>query len=67
MYTRELVHGLKAFTDEIEFILIRERRDPELAEFRQIVIPNNRIGLGLAALRLFLSFLSFYGGIKWTL
>lgn len=53
VYTRELVHGLKAFTDEIEFILIRERRDPELAEFRQIVIPNNRIGLGLAALRLF--------------
>lgn len=53
VYTRELVLGLKAYAEDIDFILIRERLDPTLTEFRQIAIPNIRIGLGLAALRLF--------------
>ncbi len=53
VYTRELVSGLKPYSEYIDIILIRERFDPDLTEFRQIVIPNVRIGLGLAALRLF--------------
>ncbi|MEZ5030595.1 MAG: glycosyltransferase family 1 protein [Saprospiraceae bacterium] len=53
-YTRELVHGLTRFDEEFEWIIIREKKDPRLEHVRQIAIPNVRIGLGLAALRLFL-------------
>jgi glycosyltransferase involved in cell wall biosynthesis len=44
---------LRRNTGGHEYILVREKFDPELQDFRQIVIPNVRIGLGLAALRLF--------------
>ncbi|MCF8236756.1 MAG: glycosyltransferase family 4 protein [Saprospiraceae bacterium] len=55
VYTRELVKGLLlASPGDLEFLLLREKRDPHLQGMRQIVIPNIRIGLGLAAVRLFL-------------
>ncbi len=53
VFTRELVRALLAADQENEYLLIREKRDPALSGVRQAVIPNNRIGLGLAALRLF--------------
>lgn len=53
VYTRELVRHLLQAGGGHEWILIRERKDPSLSGARQIVIPNIRIGLGLAALRLF--------------
>lgn len=54
VYTRELVQHLLRQPGEHEWFLVRERFDPDLQGARQIVIPNIRIGLGLAALRLFL-------------
>lgn len=53
VFTRELVRVLLATDQENEYILVREKRDPALQGVEQIIIPNNRIGLGLAALRLF--------------
>lgn len=53
VYTRELVHHLIAINTDHELILIREKIDSNLTGVRQIAIPNMRIGLGLAALRLF--------------
>lgn len=53
VYTRELVSALRRNPGEHEYILVREKFDPEIQDFRQIVIPNIRIGLGLAAFRLF--------------
>ncbi len=54
VYTRELVNGLLAVPCDFEFLLLREKKDPHLKGVRQIAVPNIRIGLGLAALRLFL-------------
>lgn len=53
VYTRELVEHLLRQPGGHEWILVRERKDPGLQGARQIVLPNIRIGLGLAALRLF--------------
>lgn len=53
VYTRELVAHLLATPSDVEWILVRERYDPLLTGAKQIVIPNIRIGMGLAALRLF--------------
>lgn len=53
VYTREFVHHLIAINIDHELILIREKIDPQLTGVRQIAIPNMRIGLGLAAMRLF--------------
>lgn len=53
VYTRELVSALRRNPGGHEYILVREKFDPEMLDFQQIVIPNIRIGLGLAALRLF--------------
>lgn len=53
VYTRELVNALLANPGKHSFLLIRERKDPELTGAQQVAIPNIRIGLGLAALRLF--------------
>lgn len=53
VFTRELVRALLAADSENEYILIREKRGPVIDGARQLVIPNNRTGLGLAALRLF--------------
>ena len=53
VYTRELVHALLADPGRHTFLLVRERRDPDLHGATQVAIPNIRIGLGLAALRLF--------------
>jgi glycosyltransferase involved in cell wall biosynthesis len=53
VYTRELVSALRRNPGGHEYILVREKFDPEMMDFRQIIIPNIRIGLGLAALRLF--------------
>jgi glycosyltransferase involved in cell wall biosynthesis len=53
VYTREMVRALLENDRENEYILLREKHDPELAGVRQIVIPNIRVGMGLAALRLF--------------
>lgn len=53
VFTRELVRALLETDRENEYILIREKHDPALSGARQIVIPNIRIGMGLAALRLF--------------
>jgi glycosyltransferase involved in cell wall biosynthesis len=54
VYTRELVAHLLRQEGGHAWFLVRERRDPSLQGVRQIVIPNIRIGLGLAALRLFM-------------
>jgi glycosyltransferase involved in cell wall biosynthesis len=53
VYTREMVRALLADPRDLEIILIREKKDPGLTRVRQIAIPNIRVGMGLAALRLF--------------
>lgn len=54
VYTKEVVNGLIAAHSHHTFMLVRERKDLSLLNVKQIVIPNIRIGLGLAALRLFI-------------
>lgn len=53
VYTREMVRALLANPGKLEIILLREKKDPGLKDVRQIAIPNIRVGMGLAALRLF--------------
>jgi glycosyltransferase involved in cell wall biosynthesis len=53
VYTRELVAALDRQETEHEYLLLRERIDPEIKNLEQIALPNLRFGLGLAALRLF--------------
>ncbi len=53
VYTRELINALMAHGSEHEYILLREKIDPEL-EIRQIAIPNIRLPIGFASIRLFL-------------
>ncbi len=60
VYTRELVRALAAHGREHEYLIVRERHDPELRAMEQLPIPNFRFGLGLSALRLF-----FY--VPWVL
>ncbi|MGB3547350.1 MAG: hypothetical protein WBA17_10265, partial [Saprospiraceae bacterium] len=52
VYTRELVYALLKYDRKNEYILIRERVDPEL-DVRQIALPNVRLPIGYASLRLF--------------
>ena len=51
-YTRELINALIKYDKQNEYILLRERRDDSL-DIRQIAIPNTRLPLGFASLRLF--------------
>jgi len=53
VYTRELVKALEQHSQQHEYLLLRQRRDPSLQRLEQLVLPNLRFGLGLAALRLF--------------
>lgn len=53
VYTKEVVDGLIGVQSHHSFILLRERRDPSITSVKQVVVPNFRIGLGFAALRLF--------------
>ncbi len=52
VYTRELVRALLKYDRVNEYVLIRERIDPEL-DVRQIALPNVRLPIGYASLRLF--------------
>ncbi|PHI20301.1 hypothetical protein CEQ90_08940 [Lewinellaceae bacterium SD302] len=52
VYVRELVKALIANPGPHEYILIRERVDPEL-DIEQVAIPNTRLPIGFASLRLF--------------
>jgi glycosyltransferase involved in cell wall biosynthesis len=53
VYTREVVKALLAYDKENEYLLIREKYDPDLEGAEQIVLPNFRFGLGYSAFRLF--------------
>lgn len=53
VYTRDFVNALIRNPGKLEILLVREKYDPELEGFvEQLIIPNIRWGLGLAALRL---------------
>lgn len=52
VFTRELIAALIRQGRANEIVLIRERHDPSLA-IKQIVVPNIRLPLGFASLRLF--------------
>lgn len=52
VYVRELVRELAAYRGPHEFLLIRERADPQL-QLRQIEVANVRAPVGYASLRLF--------------
>ena len=54
VYTREMVNSLIRNNPGHEIILIRERNDPELYNVRQLTVPNIRLPIGFATLRLFL-------------
>lgn len=51
-YTRELIQALVAYDQENEYLIIREKKDPKLS-LEQIAIPNIRLPIGFASLRLF--------------
>jgi len=51
-YTRQLVRSIAEFDTENEYILIREKKDPNLP-FEQIAIPNIHLPIGFSAFRLF--------------
>ena len=53
VYTRELVKALEQHSRQHEYLLLRQQRDASLQRLEQLVLPNFRFGLGLAALRLF--------------
>ncbi|MCG8327581.1 MAG: glycosyltransferase family 4 protein [Chitinophagales bacterium] len=53
VYTRELVKALATHSQHHEYLLLRERIDPDLEGIEQIAVPNFRWGLGIAALRQF--------------
>ncbi len=53
VYTRELVKALLKYDIRNEFILIREKKDPNLSSIQQIVVPNTRLPIGYASFRLF--------------
>lgn len=54
VYTKGLVNALIQYEQEHEYVLIREKKDPDLpSRIQQIVIPNYRFLLFFATLRLF--------------
>lgn len=52
VFTRELIAGLIRLGKADQLVLIRERHDPDLP-VKQIVVPNIRLPIGFASLRLF--------------
>ncbi|MEL6868064.1 MAG: glycosyltransferase family 1 protein [Bacteroidota bacterium] len=53
IYTRELVKALLAHNPGHEYILIREQVDESLEGVQQVAIPNIRLPIGFASIRLF--------------
>lgn len=53
IYTKSLVNELLKRNDEHEYILIRQKKDPTISEFQQIIIPNINLPIGYATFRLF--------------
>jgi len=51
IFTREFIHALVKYDTENEYILIREKRDENLS-LKQIEVPNIRLPIGFASLRL---------------
>ena len=51
-YTKQLVQALIEHDTENEYVIIREKKDPNLP-LKQIAIPNIRLPIGFASLRLF--------------
>lgn len=54
VYTRELLSALAVHGRQHQYLVVREKDGPPFGHLEQIVLPNLRTGLGLAALRLFL-------------
>lgn len=52
-YTKHLVSALIKHKDNHEIVVIREKKDPDLLGCQQIAIPNIKLPIGLASLRLF--------------
>jgi glycosyltransferase involved in cell wall biosynthesis len=52
VYVRELVSALARMETKHEYIIIREKKDPELA-LKQIEVPNVHLPIGYASMRLF--------------
>lgn len=53
VYTREMVRALMEHNPGHELILVREKRDASLTGVEQVVVPNTRLPIGFASLRLF--------------
>lgn len=51
-YTKQFIHSLIQNDTENKYLLIREKKDPNLP-YQQIAIPNIRIPIGFASVRLF--------------
>lgn len=51
-YTKQLIDALSTYDTKNEYIIVREKVDPDLP-FEQIAIPNIRLPVGFASLRLF--------------
>ncbi|MEZ4888881.1 MAG: glycosyltransferase family 1 protein [Chitinophagales bacterium] len=51
-YVKQFINALVEHDKENEYILIREKKDPSIS-FRQIAIPNIRLPIGFASMRLF--------------
>ncbi len=53
VYTREMINALVRKNREHEIIVIRENYDPALKGVKQVTLPNTRLPIGFASLRLF--------------
>lgn len=51
-YTKQLISALAKYDTENDYLIIRERKDPNLP-FEQIAIPNIHLPVGFASFRLF--------------
>jgi glycosyltransferase involved in cell wall biosynthesis len=52
VYAKELVKALEQNPGKHEYILIREKKDPSIRQFRQVIVPNTRLPIGFATIRL---------------
>jgi glycosyltransferase involved in cell wall biosynthesis len=52
VYAKALVKALEGNSDGHEFILIRGKRDVSIQKFRQVIVPNTRLPIGFATIRL---------------
>jgi glycosyltransferase involved in cell wall biosynthesis len=54
VFAREMILALIRNNPSHELILIREKRDPALKNVEQVIVPNTRLPVGFASIRLFI-------------